>query len=139
MTKFVLLLMLLLSGLLACSNATETSTDSTSTEVNVEQDSSDQSVNENKADDLTKPIGSVNDVGEMAEKRIEFTGVALPDGRALVMGGVSEGASQGYSKAMSNTAEIFDPETGTWDFIAEPIKERKSLILVVLNLSLIHI
>ena len=133
MFKLMLFIGLLSIGLLACGESTESSKDTNTNEVSKNEDSKSQPVNDNESNSLTKPIGSLSDVGEMAEKRIEFTGVALPDGRALVMGGVSEGASQGYSKAMSNTAEVFDPTTGTWDFIAEPIKERKSLILIVLN------
>ena len=121
MIRFILLIMVLLIGLIACSNSTETSTDSSSVEVSTEQNSSDQLIDENESVGSTGTIGSMSDVGEMAEKRIEFTGVALPDGRAVVMGGVSEGASQGYSKAMSKTAEVFDPATGTWAFIAEPV------------------
>ena len=95
MFKLVLFIGLLLIGLLACSNSTESSTDTVSAEVDKNEDSSDQVIDESKSDSLTMSTGSISDTGEMAEKRIQFTGVALPDGRALVMGGISEGASQG--------------------------------------------
>ena len=49
MIRFILLIMVLLIGLIACSNSTETSTDSSSVEVSTEQNSSDQMIDENES------------------------------------------------------------------------------------------
>ena len=49
--------------------------------------------------------------GTMSAPRTQATATVLLDGRVLVVGGGSQG-SPGY--ASTNTAEIFDPATGTW-------------------------
>ena len=63
MIRFILLIMVLLIGLIACSNSTETSTDSSSVEVSTEQNSSDQMIDENESVGSTGTIGSMSDVG----------------------------------------------------------------------------
>lgn len=49
--------------------------------------------------------------GTMSAPRTQATATVLLDGRVLVVGGGSQG-SPGF--ASTNTAEIFDPATGTW-------------------------
>jgi hypothetical protein len=51
------------------------------------------------------------DVGAMNEPRCRFTMTVLGDGRALVAGGTSSGATH-------STAEIFDPDTGAFEPVA---------------------
>jgi len=52
-------------------------------------------------------------VEELAEPRAYHTALLLADGRVLVLGGVGEDG------APIESAEIFDPETETWAFVAE--------------------
>jgi len=48
--------------------------------------------------------------GAMTEPRSDHTATLLPDGRVLVAGGTATL----YGSGAQRTAEIFDPETGTW-------------------------
>jgi N-acetylneuraminic acid mutarotase len=50
------------------------------------------------------PTGSMN----VGRSEIEYAGVRLPDGRVLVPGGHSAPHTE------TNTADLFDPKTGTW-------------------------
>jgi N-acetylneuraminic acid mutarotase len=53
----------------------------------------------------------------LAQSRAFHTATRLADGRVLVVGGVTGGAS-GYSTETVATAEIFDPATGNWSSAA---------------------
>jgi MYXO-CTERM domain-containing protein len=52
--------------------------------------------------------------------RTQHTATLLPDGRVLVAGGQE-------SDDVSRSAEIFDPETDTWTFVADPMATERRL------------
>ena len=56
--------------------------------------------------------GTWSAVGAMSQPRQDYTATVLPDGRALVAGGLTEGPD-GAETALA-TAELFDPSTGTF-------------------------
>jgi N-acetylneuraminic acid mutarotase len=57
--------------------------------------------------------GTWTATGSMVTPREDHMATLLPDGRVLVAGGYSE-RSDGSSRYMLATAELYDPATGTW-------------------------
>jgi N-acetylneuraminic acid mutarotase len=55
--------------------------------------------------------------GGMFEARTRHTATLLPSGKLLVIGGYSQNGSLGFSQ----TAELYDPATGTWALMATPM------------------
>lgn len=51
--------------------------------------------------------------GAMSTSRWSHTATLLPDGRVLVAGGFT-GFAPGNAQAVTNTAELYDPVSGTW-------------------------
>ena len=51
--------------------------------------------------------------GDMVEARTNHTATALLDGRVLVAGGVGIQQSEGFANILAS-AELYDPDTGTW-------------------------
>jgi len=60
--------------------------------------------------------------------RGEFANVKLRDGRVLVAGGTTQDGP-----SPTQTAEIFDPETGKWTFTASMSRRREDHAAVVLD------
>jgi len=63
--------------------------------------------------------------GSMSTSRWSHTATLLPDGRVLVAGGFT-GFVPGNAQAVTDTAEIYDPATGTWTPTA-PMNTRRAL------------
>ena len=61
----------------------------------------------------------------MANVRWSHTATLLPDGRVLVAGGF-QGAAGPNAQPVTDTAEIYDPATGTWTAVA-PLNVRRAL------------
>ena len=65
----------------------------------------------------TPPTGdlSLTEVGRMREPRAGAAAVRLADGRVLVIGGTSGAQTEeGDSRIVLDSAEVFDPVSGTW-------------------------
>ena len=58
--------------------------------------------------------GVWNPTGSMATSRRHFALYPLPDGRILVVGGTDTSGVDGAASIFYETAEIYDPATGTW-------------------------
>lgn len=65
--------------------------------------------------------GTWTAIASMGTPRLELSGVLLPDGRVLVMGGQVSG---GPDPAPIGSAEVYDPATQTWMAIAEMSQAR---------------
>lgn len=57
--------------------------------------------------------GLFTTTGSMATSRWSHTAALLPDGKVLVAGGFT-GFVAGNAQAVTDTAEVYDPATGTW-------------------------
>jgi N-acetylneuraminic acid mutarotase len=57
--------------------------------------------------------GAWTETGNMSAGRIDHTAVLLPDGRVLVVGGYTYDTTGNNGTALSS-AELYDPDTGTW-------------------------
>ena len=60
------------------------------------------------------PTGTFTPTGSLAARRAGATAVLLPDGRVLVAGGRGGGAGGPAAPECLNSAEIYDPATGTF-------------------------
>jgi hypothetical protein len=64
--------------------------------------------------ELYDPLTEVfSPTGAMSTSRWSHTATPLPDGRVLVAGGFT-GFAGGNAQSVTDTAEIYDPTTGTW-------------------------
>ena len=103
MSKLFLVASIAIVGLIACTGSTVPAAPSEATAVIASDEPVTQSVEVSEASP-----GSVSDVGDMKAARHQFAGVALADGRALVMGGKGVGVGQGgYGiGTLNGTAEV---------------------------------
>lgn len=80
------------------------------------------------AEILDPEDGSRTPTGDMTVGRVAFTLTALPDGRVLAVGGSTpegqEGTGGGQSIRPSASAEIYSPETGGWEPVADMSEPR---------------
>lgn len=67
------------------------------------------------------PASGFSVVGDMSVARHNHTATLLPDGKVLIAGGTNWDGSQGGSL---NTAEIFDPGTGTFETLITMVRTR---------------
>lgn len=58
--------------------------------------------------------GTWTATGDLNEARWSHTATRLPDGRVLVAGGFVAPYAAANAQPVTNSAEIYDPETGTW-------------------------
>lgn len=64
--------------------------------------------------------GTWSVTGSLHQGRVNSTATLLPDGKVLVAGGVSFVPSVGgFAPQPSNSAELYDPATGTWSMAAD--------------------
>jgi hypothetical protein len=62
--------------------------------------------------------GNWTKTGPMKIPRNRHTATLLPNGKVLVTGGVGLAGGAGYGKGIINSAEIYDPSSGTWTLTA---------------------
>jgi len=75
--------------------------------------------------------GTWSPTGSMTTGRSNHNAVLLPDGRVLVMGGVTD--SPPVESLIIGSAEIYDPTTGVWTVVAPMIHARASFPAVLLT------
>ena len=68
--------------------------------------------------------GTWSEAGKMITPRHGHTATLLPDGKVLVAGGSDGGARAGRGSALGS-AELYDPDTGSWTAIGKPIDTRR--------------
>ena len=68
--------------------------------------------------------GTWSEAGKMITPRHGHTATLLPDGKVLVAGGSDGRARAGRGKALGS-AELYDPDTGSWTAIGKPIDTRR--------------
>jgi hypothetical protein len=75
------------------------------------------------ADRYDAESGTWTPAGSMALGRYEHTATVLPSGKVLVAGGITRSAEDGTTQGTS-TAELYDPESGTWSRTGPMTQER---------------
>jgi N-acetylneuraminic acid mutarotase len=69
----------------------------------------------NTAELYDPATGTWSATGSLAAARADYTATLLPNGKVLVAGGYYEAIVGGYwHRTNLNTAELYDPSTGTW-------------------------
>ncbi len=68
--------------------------------------------------------GTWSGAGKMITPRHGHTATLLPDGKVLVAGGSDGGARAGRGGALGS-AELYDPDTGSWTAVGKPIDTRR--------------
>lgn len=80
-------------------------------------------LNTTVAAELYDPVANTwTATGSMNEPRTRATAHLLPNGKVLVAGGYDRTGALSFS----NTAEVYDPATGTWSLLATPLSAARA-------------